>query len=95
MDHAPVLFFGRNPALMTIVDLQLKSAGIEAKGYMDEAELAAALREGHPRMLVIGGGVEEEARARVKALCQEHGVLVLEHSGGPQNLPDTISDALS
>lgn len=94
MDRPLVLFFGRNPAMMAIVDLQLKAAGIHAQGFMDEHELLAALEAGTTRMLVIGGGVEEEARQRLKAHCQLLGVLVLEHNGGPQHLPGNIAHAL-
>ena len=95
MSQPLVLFFGRNPAMMTIVDQQLKSAGINAQGYMNEGELEKALESGEARMLVIGGGVEDGPRERVKALCKKHGILVLEHSGGPQILPTNISEALS
>lgn len=89
-----VLYFGRNPAMMSIVDLQLKAAGIEAKGFMDEGELIKALSANPIKMLVIGGGVEADARQRVKDVCAGLGVLVLEHSGGPQHLPENIAGAL-
>ncbi|MCB0790275.1 MAG: hypothetical protein H6595_03985 [Flavobacteriales bacterium] len=95
MTRPSVLFFGRNPSMMAIVDLQLKEAGITATGYMDEAELKQAIENGEATMLVIGGGVEKEPRERMKALCAEKNVLVLEHWGGPQNLPENINEAFS
>lgn len=95
MEHAPVLFFGRNPAMMSIVDLQLKATGITAKGFIKLSELMAELEQGHAKMLVIGGGVEDAARAQLKTWCAANKVLVLEHSGGPQSLPDEIAGALT
>lgn len=94
MEASTVLFFGRNPAMMRIVDLQLKAAGVEARGYLDEEELKSALDRGDARLLVIGGGVEDGPRARMKAYCEEKGILVLEHSGGPTSLPGHIAQAL-
>lgn len=72
--HAPYLrgmdgtvcYFGRNAAMMSLVGNQLKAAGIDAKGFMDETQLSAELELGHARMLVMGGGVEDEPRKRMK-----------------------------
>lgn len=93
--EARVCYFGRNAAMMALVGQQLKAAGIEARGFMDESALRAALEEGQVRLLVMGGGVEDAPRARMKALCAERGVLVLEHHAGPASLPDTIAQALA
>jgi len=89
-----VCYFGRNAAMMALVGQQLKAAGIEAKGFMEETALGTELQQGHVRLLLIGGGVEDEPRARMKALCSELGILVLEHFGGPSSLPDNIASAL-
>ncbi len=89
-----VCYFGRNSAMMALVGNQLKAAGIHAKGFMDEAELKAELDLGHARMLVMGGGVEDEPRQRMKVFCEARGVLVLEHFAGPDSLPGTISEVL-
>jgi hypothetical protein len=94
MSTPTVLFFGRNPAMMRIVDLQLKAAGVEAQGYMDEAELRAELDKGAAKLLVIGGGVEDDPRSRMKAYCAGRGILVLEHSAGPGTLPGNIAEVL-
>ena len=80
--------------MMTLVGQQLAAAGMEAEGHMDEEKLMAKLREADPKLLVIGGGVEEEARNRLKKYCSEIGVLVLEHFAGPASLPNNIAEAL-
>ena len=89
-----MIFFGRNPALMTIVDQQLRSAGIRAQGFMQEEQVMDAIERGEARMIVLGGGVEDGPRERIKGHCSKHGILVLEHSGGPQHLPQDIERAL-
>lgn len=94
MPAGQVYFFGRNAAMMALVDQQLKATGIHAIGYMDEAALLTDLARGEGRLLVIGGGVEEEARVRLRAACRELNVLVLEHNGGPGQLAENIGQAL-
>ena len=80
--------------MMALVGQQLAAAGIQAEGYMDEEKLMVKLREADPKLLVIGGGVEDEARTRLKTYCAEIGVLVLEHFAGPGSLPNNIAEAL-
>ncbi len=94
MPAGQVYFFGRNAAMMALVDQQLKATGIQAVGYMDERNLLKDLATGACRLLVIGGGVEEEARVRLRAACRDRNVLVLEHHGGPGQLADNIGQAL-
>ena len=89
-----IVYFGRNPAMMALVENQLKAAGIAATGYLDEEALMAVLAKGEVRLLVMGGGVEDGPRWRLKAYCQEHGILVLEHYQGPGSLPDSIGQVL-
>lgn len=89
-----ILLFGRNAAMMTLVDRQLSAAGLKSTGFMDEEALKAEIEKGKVRLLVIGGGVEAEPRARMKALCEARGILVYEHSGGPQSLPGHILKVL-
>jgi ribosomal protein L30E len=90
-----ILLFGRNAAMMTLVERQLAAEGMNAVGFMDEEELIAELNQGNAHLLVIGGGVEDEPRARVKEYCHQKGIMVFEHSGGPQNLPGNIASVLS
>jgi TPP-dependent trihydroxycyclohexane-1,2-dione (THcHDO) dehydratase len=89
-----IYYFGRNASMMALVGHQLSAAGMEAEGFMDEDQLMEKLRGGDARLLVIGGGVEDEARERLKKTCAEHDVMVLEHSAGPHSLPGSISEAL-
>jgi hypothetical protein len=89
-----VCYFGRNAAMMALVGNQLKAAGIVAKGFMDEALLMQELDKGRTQLLVLGGGVEDGPRIRLKDQCVQRGILVLEHFGGPGSLPDNISTAL-
>jgi hypothetical protein len=89
-----ILYFGRNAAMMSLVGQQLSAAGMRAEGYMDEAILELELAKGDTKLLVIGGGVEDGPRARLKGLCAKQGILVLEHSEGPGSLPGNITNAL-
>ncbi|MBL7950826.1 MAG: hypothetical protein JNM62_03840 [Flavobacteriales bacterium] len=89
-----VYFFGRNAAMMALVDQQLKAAGIHATGHMDEQALLGDLAKGDAKLVVIGGGVEEEARTRLREACGRYNVLVLEHFGGPGQLVQNISGVL-
>ncbi len=89
-----IFYFGRNASMMALVGQQLTAAGMEAEGHMDEEIVMQRLQEGHAKLLVIGGGVEDETRQRLKEFCSEHGVLVLEHFAGPGSLPDSISQAI-
>ncbi len=80
--------------MMALVDGQLRVAGIEARGFMDEALLITELEKGKARLLVMGGGVEDAPRERLKDYCSQRNILVLEHFGGPASLPGNITNAL-
>lgn len=94
MPAGNIYFFGRNASMMVLVDQQLKAAGLNARGYMDEELLIAELDKGEARLLVIGGGVEDGPRARLRAYCAAHNVLMLEHFGGPAALIENIGTVL-
>ncbi|MDQ3101082.1 MAG: hypothetical protein M3R08_06825 [Bacteroidota bacterium] len=89
-----IFYFGRNAAMMALVGQQLKAAGMEAEGFMDEEKLMSELAGANAKLLVIGGGVEDAPRERLKSFCSEHGILVLEHFAGPGSLPKNISEVL-
>ena len=89
-----ILYFGRNAAMMALVGQQLTAAGMEAEGFMHEEKLTERLDAGNTKLLVIGGGVEDAPRERLKKICQANGILVLEHFAGPGKLPESISEAL-
>lgn len=94
MSAHPIYFFGRNAAMMALVGQQLKAAGLNAQGFMDEDQLIAELDKGTARMLVIGGGVEEAPRMRLREHCATLNILVLEHHGGPGQLVEHIGQVL-
>ncbi len=89
-----IFYFGRNASMMALVGQQLAAAGMEAEGFMDEEKLTDRLNSGMAKLLVIGGGVEDEPRQRLKHICAGKGILVLEHFAGPHSLPGSISEAL-
>ena len=80
--------------MMALVDQQLKAAGLDAQGFMDEQLLLTELAHGKARMLVLGGGVEDEPRERLRSYCTEHHILMLEHFGGPGQLIQDIGSVL-
>ena len=95
MTEAPVIFFGRNPAIMALVKHQISSLGHVVEGYLDETALSERLRGGRVALLVLGAGVEREPRANCHALCRELGIRLLEHQGGPDNLIRNVEAALA
>ena len=95
MTEAPVIFFGRNPAIMALVKHQISSLGHVVEGYLDETALRERLRGGRVALLVLGAGVEREPRANCHALCRELGIRLLEHQGGPDNLIRNVEAALA
>ena len=80
--------------MMALVGQQLKAADIHAQGFMDEEQLITEQEKGEGGLLIIGGGVENEARTRLRARCGTLNVLVLEHHGGPGPLVESISGLL-
>lgn len=89
-----VFYFGRNDSMMALVGQQLKASGLDAVGFRDEKLLEAQLAKGEARLLVIGAGVEEAPRIRLKAVCAQHGIAVHENSGGPGALMEHVSRLL-
>jgi len=89
-----LLFFGRNPAMMALIDKELSAAGLEATGFLEEELLVAELQKGEVKLLIIGGGVEDEPRARLLKICADAGIQVHEHFAGPTALVDSVTNAL-
>ncbi len=92
---APIIFFGRNPAIMALVKQQISASGHAVEGYLDETELNARLRSGPVALLILGPGVETGPRMNCRALCNELGIRLLEHEGGPDNLSRNVEAALT
>lgn len=95
MSNAPIVFFGRNPAIMALVKHQISSLGHAVEGYLDETDLDARMRRGPVALLVLGAGVEHEPRMNFRALCMELGIRLYEHEGGPDNLSRDVEAALA
>ncbi len=89
-----VFYFGRNDSMMALVGQQLKAAGLDAIGFRDEKVLEDELAKGEARLLVIGAGVEEAPRVRLKTFCAQHGILVHENSGGPGAMMEHVAKLL-
>lgn len=95
MANAPVVFFGRNPAIMSLVQGQISSLGYTTEGYLVEAEMEARLRKSPVALLVLGPGVETGPRMNCRALCKELGIPLVEHEGGPDHLIRDVEAALA
>lgn len=89
-----MFYFGRNDSMMALVGQQLKAAGLDAIGFRDEKVLEDELAKGEARLLVIGAGVEEAPRVRLKTFCAQHGILVHENSGGPGAMMEHVAKLL-
>ena len=90
-----IVFFGRNPSIMDLVKNQLMSAGYAAEGYLEDAPLLERLARGSVDLLVLGGGIEDGTRLRMRERCTELGLRLLEHYGGPDQLLANVSRALA
>ena len=95
MPQAPVVFFGRNPAILALVKHQISALGHPVEGYLDEADLMIRLRGAPVALLVLGPGVETEPRMNCRALCGKLGIRLIEHEGGPDKLSRNVEAALA
>ena len=95
MSSAPIVFFGRNPAIMALVQRQISSLGHTTEGYLQEVEMHTRLRKGSVALLVLGPGVETGPRMNCRALCRELGIPLVEHEGGPDHLIRDVEAALA
>jgi len=80
--------------MMALIDKELSAAGFEATGFLEEELLLAELRKGEVKLLIIGGGVEDEPRERLRKICAGSGIKVHEHFAGPTALVDSVKNAL-
>lgn len=97
MSATRVLCAGRLQPVMDSVLQQLRDAGYEAHGAIDdEAVVAVATREAFDA-LVIGGGVSDddgaELRDRITAI-QPH-IIVIQITRGPQSVLEEVRAAFS
>lgn len=95
MTGSRILYFGRNASMMALVGHQLTAAGMDAQGFQEEAPLASELVKGGVRLLILGAGVEDEPRERLRAICVGQGILFHEHFEGPTALLDHVTRLLA
>jgi hypothetical protein len=95
MTTGSVIFFGRNPSIMALVKNQLSGVGYVAEGILEDEALMVRLAQGSVALLVIGGGIEDGPRLKLRDHCKEHGIRVLEHFGGPDQLVENVARALA
>lgn len=81
--------------MMALIDRELSAAGLNADGFMDEEVLVEELQKGDIGLLIIGGGVEDAPRERLRKLCVSSGIKLHEHFAGPTSLVDSIASALN
>ena len=80
---------------MALVKHQLASRGHAVEGYLEEDDLYERLKQGPVAVLVLGPGVEQEPRARCRAMCAELVLPLVEHNGGPDALVRNVEEALA
>ncbi|WP_019635019.1 hypothetical protein [Actinomadura atramentaria] len=73
-----VYVIGRGPQVVDLVVGAVRASGVEAAGAPTDEAALAALADGGVELLVIGGGVEEPSRVRLRADAKERGVTVVE-----------------
>ncbi len=91
-----ILVVGRHAEIMRRVTGLLEPAGYGVVGVLTDDEAVDAMRSRSPDALLIGGGVEPAARQALKVAFGAHrpGRPVVEHSGGPSGLLDSVQRAL-
>lgn len=96
MTAGRLLCVGRLQPVMDGVLQQLRDAGYEAEGAInDEAVVALAAREAF-HALIIGGGLSEDDRAEIRervTAIQPH-IVVVEITRGPQSVLDEVRAAV-
>ena len=95
MSGGTIVFFGRNPSIMALVKNQLAGAGYNAEGILEDDQLMARLTQGNIALLILGGGVEDGIRLHIRERCTELGLQLLEFYGGPDQLLESVQNALA
>lgn len=89
-----ILVLGRTPRIMERVTAMLSAAGCVVVACFTDEDAHTALERGELDGFLIGGGVEGPSRAALKAVAAAHGVVVIEHVGGPHALLEHVTRAL-
>jgi predicted TIM-barrel fold metal-dependent hydrolase len=90
-----VLVLGRHEGLMAKVERLLGAQGFEVVPALRDEDALRLLSAGAVQALIIGGGVEADARPPLLALAARLGIPVVQHTGGPVGLVDALSRALA
>ncbi len=96
MSGPRILVVGRHADIMERVKGLLESGGYTHIGALTDADALKAMVTGSPDALLIGGGVELDARPALIAAFKLHrpGRPVIEHAGGPYRLLEHIASVL-
>jgi hypothetical protein len=94
MSTSTIVFFGRNPSIMALVKNQLTGGGFVAEGFLEDAPLLERLAQGNVSLLILGAGIEDGPRLRLRERCTELDLRLLEFYGGPDQLMQSVQNAL-
>ena len=81
-----VLVIGRLQRILDAVVPVLEEAGFAASGVRNTAEAVSGVRTGTVDALIIGAGVDQRSRRKLRSASADHGVHVIEaepRGGGP------------
>lgn len=92
---ARVLGIGRMQQVMDRVLGELRAAGYEAEGAIDDDEVVALAEQSRFDVLVIGGGVSQDDRARIieRVTAVSPGIAIAQPSG-PGEVMASVRQAL-
>ena len=86
-----VLVLGRQQFVMDKVLPLIQREGFEAVGVLTDEEAIANLRSGNFAVVAVGGGVENNAREKIRLTATETNTKFLEIYGPNSLLPKLIS----
>ena len=78
---------GRHEPLLAQAIALVRMSGHEPVGTLSDAVLAGHITSGQVDAVVIGGGVEHDARGMATTLCAANGMIVLQ----PKGLEDLVA----
>ena len=103
MESAPVqtetvhaLVFGKHDYIVSNVQSQLEKAEFRCAGSVVLSEALEYLKNNHPQLIVIGGGVDPHDRIKIQNSIKlwSLSTRVVEHFGGPATVLGEVREAL-
>lgn len=85
-----VLVLGRQQAIMDEILPLIQSEGFEAVGVLTDQEAIANLRNGNFNVVVVGGGIENDSREKIRLTATETNTKFLEIYGPNSLLPKLL-----